>query len=257
MKKTLFLFLIVALFLGKGSAWAAQGNNSKAVNDLLNDDYMDDNNPASVVYDPLEPINRVFFTFNDKLYFWVEKPIVTGYSAVIPKDLRKCFSNFFNNITSPITFLNDILQGRFSDAGTVLSRFLINTTIGVFGFSDTAKEGFNLTARPADFGQTLGVWGIGEGVYICWPIFGPSNMRDTVGLAADMTTHPTNFMDLTTTEKVGYFGTERVNSDSLEPIYEELIKYSFDPYVAARQAYHDYRQAKINRYRLSGKPENK
>ncbi len=259
MKKILSLIMLLALFFMRGSAWAAQKNNAGAVDDLLNFDYMDDGkNPAgSQVYDPLEPLNRVFFTFNDKLYFWVEKPVVEGYSAVIPSDLRKCFSNFFDNISSPITFLNDVLQGRFSDAGTVVSRFVINSTLGVFGFGDTAKDAFNITTKSADFGQTLGVWGLGEGVYICWPVFGPSNMRDTVGLAADLSTHPTNFMDLTTTERIGYFGTNRINSDSLHPIYEELVKYSFDPYVAARQAFHEYRQAKIDRYRNTKPPKNK
>ena len=83
------------------------------------------------------------FVFNDKLYYWVLKPVSKGYSAVLPKDIRGCLGNFFSNLTSPVVLINTLLQGRFEDAGTVLSRFGINTVIGVFGLADPAAKEFD------------------------------------------------------------------------------------------------------------------
>jgi len=249
MKRILFLFLLIVLPLGKDIAWAAQ-NHGVSVN-LLDDDYLDENSyQQGSISDPLEPLNRVFFQFNDKFYFWVLKPVNEGYSAVVSPDIRQCFGNFFNNLASPISFLNNVLQGRFKDAWTVVSRFFINTTLGVYGFGDPATTEFNITSKPADFGQTLGVWGIGEGIYICLPIFGPSSVRDSIGLTADFATHPTNYMNWNFTERSAYYMGNRINSMSLAPnVYEELIKYSLDPYIAARQAFHEYRQEKINKHK--------
>ncbi len=251
MKRILFLVLLVTIPLGKDVAWAVQKNVSGVSVNLLNDDYLSDEQaPKSTVYDPLEPMNRAFFQFNDKLYFWVLKPVNKGYSAVVSPDIRLCFENFFDNISSPISFLNNVLQGRFKDAWVVLSRFAINTTLGVFGFGDPATKDFKITSRPADFGQTLGVWGVGEGFYICLPVFGPSNVRDSIGLGTDFMTHPANFMGWNLTERGAYYMGERLNTLSLNPnVYEDLIKYSIDPYVASRQAFHDYRQEKIEKHK--------
>lgn len=132
--------------------------------DLLNDDFFNDDPAAheSRYYDPLEPMNRVFFEFNDKLYFWVLKPVNTVYTAILPLDVRFCIGNFFTNLAAPIRLLNNLLQGKFSDAGIVLSRFLINSTLGVAGLGDPALVDFGLEPKPEDFGQTLGIWGLGK-----------------------------------------------------------------------------------------------
>jgi phospholipid-binding lipoprotein MlaA len=251
MKRILLLVLLVTIPLGRDAAWAVQKNASKVSVDLLNDDYLNDaQTSGSSISDPLEPMNRVFFEFNDKLYFWVLKPVNKGYSALVAPDFRLCFENFFDNLASPISFLNNILQGRFRDAWIVLSRFAINSTLGVFGFGDPATKDFKITSRPADFGQTLGVWGFGEGIYLCLPVFGPSNVRDSIGLGTDFMTHPVNFMGLDLTERGAYYMGERLNTLSLNPnVYEDMIKYSIDPYVATRQAFHDYRQAKIEKHK--------
>lgn len=248
MKKILIIFLLASLPLCK-VAWAAEKTTSSV--DQLNSDYFDqDQSLMKPIPDPLEPVNRVFFKFNNRLYFWVEKPVMKGYSAVFPHDIRKCFGNFFDNIASPISFLNNLLQGRFSAAWTVLERFCINTTLGIYGFGDPATRSFNITPRPADFGETLGVWGVGEGIYICWPFIGPSDVRDSVGYVADIYTHPTTFMDMTLVERGAYYSGERINWMSLHPdVYEDLIKYSIDPYIAARQAFHEHRQEQIRRHR--------
>lgn len=222
------------------------------VPDLLDDEAFeeeDEDFEVEGISDPLEPLNRLTFEFNDRLYFWVLKPVKTGYSAVVPEDFRMVIGNFFFNLRAPIRLANNVLQGRFTDAGVVFSRFMINSTIGVFGFGDVANEAFDLTPRQADFGQTLGVYGIGEGVYICWPIFGPSNVRDSVGLAADVYMNPITYADIDTAAAVGAYSTDFVNRLSITPdVYEEMKRIALDPYVASRQAYIDYRRNLIKNY---------
>lgn len=216
--------------------------------DLLDDELNQEEDASSVgIYDPLEPLNRVFFVFNDKLYFWVLKPVKNGYMEVVPWDIRFVLGNFFTNLASPVSFVNTLLQGRFSDAGVVLSRFVLNSTIGVFGFADIAAEEFELEPEKGDFGQTLGVYGIGEGIYLCLPFFGPSNVRDGVGIFADMQLHPYSYTGLNSEEKFAIRGLELVNRLSITPdVYEELKKIALDPYVASRQAHVDYRRNLIS-----------
>ncbi len=199
-------------------------------------------------YDPVEPLNRVFFEFNDVLYVWLLKPLTDGYSYVVPRGFRLMFRNFYKNITSPGRFINNVLQGEFEDAGAVLARFAINTTAGVFGFGDPAGREYGIKPRPADFGETLGKWGVGEGIYLCLPVFGPSNIRDSMGLVADYFMEPVAYMELEMAESIGYKGGKVVNDMSVSPdLYGELKKLALDPYVAAREAYYDFRRNKINK----------
>jgi phospholipid-binding lipoprotein MlaA len=192
----------------------------------------------------------VFFEFNDKLYFWVLKPVKTGYAAVVSEDIRQCIGNFFDNLSSPVSLVNNLLQGRFQDAGVVLSRFLINSTLGVYGFGDAASTAFDMEPRPADFGQTLGVYGLGDGVYFCWPVLGPSNIRDSVGFAADLFTNPATYMDLEMSVRATKYMGEKINLMSLGPdVYEDMKKLSLDPYVAIRQAKFEYRRNQIEKQR--------
>ena len=112
-------------------------------------DYLDDASydiPENYesIYDPLEPFNRVMFTFNDRLYLWVIDPVATGYSKVVPSDFRTIISNFFYNLGEPVRSVNCLLQGRVADSGLVLSRFLINSTAGVFGLADPAGNEFKM-----------------------------------------------------------------------------------------------------------------
>ncbi len=250
MKKLLLLLCIICLPVYSVHAMDSDHTGIEELPDFLDDDYddFDDTEGGSdPIYDPLEPLNRVFFEFNDKLYFWVLKPVKTGYSYVVPEELRQCVGNFFNNLAAPIRLINNILQGRFKDAGVVLSRFLINSTVGVYGFGDVAMEEFDIRPRHADFGQTLGVYGMGEGVYVHWPVFGPSNLRDSVGLVGDSLANPAFHIDMTTVEGTLYYSANKVNRMSVTPnLYEEMKKYSLDPYIAARQAFYDYRRNIIN-----------
>jgi phospholipid-binding lipoprotein MlaA len=214
---------------------------------LLNDDFLDEDSVSDNTYsDPLEPVNRIFFEFNDKLYYWVLSPVSDVYSAIVPFDIRYSIGNFVNNLSAPVRFVNNILQWKVGDAGIVLSRFLINSTLGVAGFGDPAWVEFNLEPKPEDFGQTLGVWGVGEGPYLCLPILGPSNIRDTAGFAADAYTHPMVYFVDDILFSAGYYSVSRVNLLSLNPdVYEDLKKYSLDPYISMRQVYLDYRRIKV------------
>ncbi len=232
----LTILLLAVSFIYSFSAVSAQVSDGETI------DFFEEEVDEEVVYDPLEPLNRVFFEFNDKLYFWVLKPVKNGYSAVLPEDIRYIIGNFFYNLASPIRLVNNILQGKFSDAGVVISRFAINSTVGVFGLGDPAQREFHLDPKPADFGQTLGMYSVAEGIYFCWPVLGPSNLRDTVGLVADIYIHPLVYVDTNTTEKILYYSVDKINKLSLNPaIYEDVKKYSLDPYIAMRHAYYEYR----------------
>ncbi len=119
-------------------------------------EYLDEEDEIA---DPFEPLNRVAFYFNDKLYFWVIKPVAKGYSAVLPEDARIAIRNVFNNITTPVRVVNNLLQFKVKSAGNELLRFGINSTVGVLGVFDIAEEKLNIKMQDEDLGQTLGVWG--------------------------------------------------------------------------------------------------
>lgn len=241
------MFFLLLLLVCPAEGILAANTTAGAQPDLLSDELSDDDEGSDKgIADPLEPMNRVVFAFNDKLYFWVLKPVKTGYAAVVPKDIRVCLGNFVNNLATPVVLINTLLQGRWEDAGVVLSRFGVNTILGVYGFADPAASEFGLTTRSADFGQTLGIYGAGEGVYLCWPLFGPSNIRDSIGLVADNLAQPINYLDLNSTQRLNYAGGSYLNRLSLgSDAYEEMKKYSLDPYVSTREAYHEYRNARI------------
>lgn len=198
------------------------------------------------VSDPLESMNRVFFQVNDKLYFWILKPVNTIYSAAVPVDFRQCFGNFFDNIAAPVRVVNNLLQGKPADAGIDLSRFLINSTAGVLGLGDPALRSFGLKAKPEDFGQTLGVWGVGEGLYLYLPIIGPLTLRDSVGFVGSVVCHPATYACSTYLEGTAYYSADKLNLLSLHPgLYEDMKRYSLDPYISMRQVYLEYRRSKV------------
>lgn len=200
--------------------------------------------PASIA-DPLERVNRAFFVFNDKAYYWVLKPVARGYSAVVPQMWRVSVRHFFSNLAMPIRFVNNVLQGKVKGAGTELLRFGINSTIGMAGLFDPATTGFHIAARDEDLGQTLGRYGLGGGFYIVWPLLGPSTARDTVGMAGDGFLDPVNYLtDTWAVVGVKAFKTENNVSLSIGD-YEALTESALDPYVAVRDAYIQNRAQKV------------
>jgi phospholipid-binding lipoprotein MlaA len=207
---------------------------------------------AETIADPIEPVNRAFFHFNDKLYFWVLKPVATGYKAIIPEDGRIGIRNFFSNLTTPVRLANCLFQARFKGAGNETVRFLVNTTLGIVGFLDTAKKEFKIEKQEADFGQTLGIWGMGPVFYLDLPVLGPSSLREGLGIAVDASLNPQTYLAFYFVI-YGYVNTggwilEKINEASLTlGEYESLKKAALDPYIAVREAYYQYRQNKIKK----------
>ena len=209
--------------------------------------------PPSAVSDPIEPVNRAFFTFNDKLYFWVLKPISAGYSKVLPLSARRGVKNFFSNIATPVRLVNCTLQAEFEGAWIEIERFAINTTVGVAGFGDPARNRWNLEKRNEDLGQTLGRYGLGPSIYFNWPIIGPCNVRDTVGYVGDLFLDPINYLVPRFWYNAGIKSYETVNGTSLRAgEYEDFKNAAIDPYVALRDAYYQYRKNQVTNGEVQG-----
>lgn len=222
--------------------------------DEEDEEYLEEEEMETIA-DPLKPFNQLMFDFNDKLYFYLLKPVAQVYKAVLPEPLRVSIRNFISNITTPVRLLNCILQGKIEKAGIEYSRFMVNTVAGGLGFFDVAKKYHNLEKQDEDFGQTLGFYGMKEGFYIVWPFFGPSNVRDTLGLIGNYFSDPLVYVNPTTDIgftkinsdiSTGVTATNRVNETSLTlGTYEEFKESSIDPYVSMRNAYFEMRRKKI------------
>lgn len=199
------------------------------------------------VADPLEPWNRLMYHFNDKLYFWVLKPVAKGYNAVVPEGARVSVSNFFHNVATPIRFVSSLLQGKVKSAGIELARFGVNTTFGFLGLLDPAKKDLNLLSQDEELGQTLGKYGMGNIFYIVWPFLGPSSVRDSIGEFGDGFLDPVNYIS-PTKAVLGIQAYEQINDTSLHiGDYEDLKESAIDPYIAIRDAYIQHRQYKITK----------
>lgn len=144
--------------------------------------------------DPLEPMNRAIYSFNDGVDKVVMKPLAQAYQAVFPAVVRTGISNVFSNINDIVVALNNLLQGKIGPAFSDISRVMVNSTIGVLGIIDVATE-LGIEKNDEDFGQTLGYWGVGDGPYLVLPFLGPRNIRDTVGLVVDWETDPTSYIE--------------------------------------------------------------
>lgn len=149
---------------------------------------------ATTNKDPLEGLNRGIYKFNDVTDRYALKPVAKVYKAVAPSPVRTGISNFFSNLGTLTTVVNDVLQFKFAQAFSDAGRFVINTTFGVVGLIDVASMD-NIPKHQEDFGQTLGYWGVGSGAYLVLPIFGPSTVRDASGLVVDtVTSDPVQYL---------------------------------------------------------------
>lgn len=177
------LALVLSLALLSAPASIAWGSNHD----------IDEEEQTTDSIDPFEDFNRAVFAFNEALDAVILLPLAKIYRAIFPKPIRDTFRNFMRNLNAPFILANDILQGEGERAGRTLSRFLVNTTLGVGGLFDAAA-GMGLPYHDEDFGQTLGVWGMEEGAYIVLPILGPSTVRDGLGKVGDAFLNPLNYV---------------------------------------------------------------
>src|SRR3990172_10269800 len=204
---------------------------------------------TSEISDPLEPVNRFIFGFNDILDKILIEPLAKGYKALLPSFARDAIQSFMRNLQSPLLVANNLLQGDIGDAGIAAARFFINTTIGIGGLADVAKAQ-GLVYESEDFGQTLATWGIGDGFYLVLPVLGPSSLRDTAGLAADSYADPVRIVSRNTDHDWIYYarvGVEGIDTRSrlIKTIYH-LRRNNLDYYAATKSAYGQKRASLIH-----------
>ena len=190
--------------------------------------------------DPFEGMNRGIYAFNDGLDRVALEPVSKGYTAVTPDLVRTSVTNFFENWGYLNTVLNQFLQGKFllglEDAG----RFLVNTTIGIGGLFDVAT-GFGMPRNEEDFGQTLGVWGVGEGAFLMLPVLGPTTTRDLPGIAVGILTNPLTYLE-SDSARVALVGLRLVDARAnLDAAIRLRERTALDPYVFTREAYRQRR----------------
>lgn len=198
--------------------------------------------------DPLEPTNREIFEFNQAVDDAVLEPVARGYRATVPAEARDSLRNFFNHIESPVIFINDVLQGEGGRAAETAVRFFVNSTAGFFGFFDVAAD-YGLDRHGEDFGQTLAVWGVDEGPYLMLPIFGPSNVRDTVGMVADNFMNPFTYLAANNNLTAASMGTSALDgvdtrSRHIEEL-EDIERTALDLYATIRSLYRQNRESEI------------
>lgn len=202
---------------------------------------------APVVADPLEPVNRGIFHFNDAFYIHVLDPTARGYKKVLPPEVRQGIKNFFNNLISPLRVVSSALQGKLERAGQETSRFAINTSLGILGMGDAALDLFDMPAPPKeDLGQVMGTWGLGHGFYLVLPVLGPSSLRDGIGWLGGAYLDPVWYLPVGFWEAAGIKSYEWFHRYSfVEGEYADLAAGAVDPYVAMRDFYLQYRAREL------------
>jgi phospholipid-binding lipoprotein MlaA len=205
------------------------------------------------VYDPLEPMNRAVFKANMALDRAFVKPIAQGYRAILPEFVRDRFHSFVENLIEPRIFINDLLQFRLNAAGMTFARFLMNTTVGLGGLFDPASK-HGLPRQTGDFGQTLYMYGVSPGPYLVLPFFGPSNVRDGVGLGLDLFTEGhTNPLNAAVTENrstvnwtLGIVYGIDLRARNIETL-EAIEANSIDLYATLRSISQQHRDAELRK----------
>jgi len=210
--------------------------------------FLDDEEEEEEIVEIADPIyywNKGMYHFNDKLYFWVLKPVARGYGRAVPEGARIGVKNFFYNLAFPIRFVNCLLQAKGRAAAGELGRFLLNTTAGMFGLGNPAKEHPALNPPDEDLGQSFGAWRIGNGFYVVWPFLGPATLRDSVGLVGDMFLNPVFYVK-PMEASIAITAGDTVNETSFRiGDYEALKDAAIDPYISIRDAYVQHRKKKV------------
>lgn len=207
------------------------------------------------VYDPLEGWNRGVFGFNNAIDVAVLEPTAKGYRAITNEPIRGGVSNFLSNLNQPVVFVNNVLQAKPGAALDTVGRFMINTTVGIGGIFDPATAA-GVPKHREDFGQTLGVWGVPSGAYLMLPLFGPSNVRDTLGIGVDRAFDPMTWAqfegDTEFRVTTGILGAVSAREGVIEQV--ELLRDQPEPYIGLRRNYTQQRAAAIRDGRIDDDP---
>ena len=202
---------------------------------------------ALAANDPYEQTNRQTLIFNGKIDRYIVVPTFAVYFILVPNGGRRGVHNFLGNVSLPTIFVNDILQGELHRGGQTAARFLINSSLGLGGFFDPAVK-MGIPGHGEDFGQTLAVWGVGEGPYLMLPFIGPSNPRDAVGLATDAAIDPTNFVrfkqHIWWSAAREYFTLLDLKGQTYQTI-QGIQRSSVDYYASLRSLYRQLRDTEI------------
>ena len=213
--------------------WSAQARDPDAAEDAEE-------------YDPWEPFNEKMFEFNRRLDRYVLKPVAKAYNFITPDELQIMISNGFDNISFPPRFVNSVLQGKFKGAGREIARFLINSTAGVGGLFDPAKDVFGLVKSREDFGQTLGFYGVGPGPFLIVPLMEPMTVRDGIGKAVDAAMDPLAYYLPFFWDRLGMKIGDTVNERALNlDLFQGFEESVIDLYSAVRHGYLQRREKLI------------
>jgi len=222
------------------------GSGAAAEDELLSE-LQEDYASRPEVADPLEPYNRLVFRFNDGLYTYVLIPVSEGYKAVVPEPFRQGIDNVFYNIRFPGRTVNHLLQGRPLRGAKEVAGFAINTLLGFGGLLKPASSIPGMAPPDKDTGTTFGTWGIGQGVYIVWPVLGPSTLRSSVGMVGDYFLDPLTYIE---EERMRWWlsGTENMNNlPSMMGRYRDMKDFGIEPYSSVKDGYVQYRRNKIRK----------
>ncbi len=225
--------LLAVLALGLGLAGCAAPQNQEAI----------------AADDPLEPMNRLFFDFNQKLDRHAALPAATFYTSTMPGPVRSGLHNFLGNLSGPVGVANNLLEARFVNAGAEAARFIINTTVGAAGIFDVATD-WGLPDRSRDFGETLGVYGLDQGPYLVLPFRGPTALRDLAGNYVDGFFSPLYYIHLEFAGKQ-YVGLLKSTIGSIDNrannivTYRDIERNSVDFYATMRDYYRQRRARQV------------
>jgi phospholipid-binding lipoprotein MlaA len=205
--------------------------------------------------DPLEPTNRVFYKINEGLDTVILRPAAEAFVHVVPAPVRTGIHNVLSNLGTPVQLGNDMLEGKPRRAGDTTMRFLINTTVGVFGIFDVAKK-WGYPNHDADFGMTMAVWGVPEGPFLFLPVLGPSDPRDAAGFGIDIALDPFTWIG-TGPNHPGWtaFSWSRYGLNAIDArervldATDSIKKTALDPYATFRSLYRQHRHAQIEQLR--------
>ena len=243
MKKKIYLLFFILFSLTSFSVYGSASDQVSTEPDDFETTQTEDE-----IYDPIEPINRAIFSFNNVADKIVLEPLAKGYKK-LPSPIQSGVNNFLSNLRTPLVVINQVLQGQGDNAVQSTGRFIVNSTIGVFGLIDVADK-IGLEEKEEDFGQTLATWGVGDGFYLVLPLFGPSNLRDTTGMVMTMLTDPINAYVVSEGEAwIVPMRTAANAVDQRSKIIDEvnaLRDNSVDYYAAVRSSYYQNRKAAIN-----------